>query len=505
MSLSITSQAIESREFWQNQYTPIPLDSVCVRHWKLDDDSRSSREILKSLDHRLKPLLPQGHIWLATEDRLEILRHKDEDSSNFKIHLFGPDQKNRIHSLVIDLQSKEHTPLFGMTMTKREVFFKDLRNKYPQDTSFFKQNDKSYWRGHIIDYNDTLGFLEDESSLSTSFSANYKPEPEGAWANTIRKEIVGDIREIEGSYSELMLYGFHPETTDKGKKIPEAVFLSTLTVSQQYLTSYYVPKDHSCHEWKGKVKAKAQKELSNPLFFPPLFANFPFPLQEDPLGKEHHNIDLLEGYKLLRNAEMEYSRSTYKIEYLIYAKEQLAPLEILDIWLKRSLIMAYHVTIAFQGNKPPFPQSLMNRLNALWNREEPLFHYVEQLGKIALAILQKIKPREIVIHNKIKKEKIEELSSKITEIYCVSSKNLQYNQMIRQIDDAIAIGSSMKIHKITTEVATLLFPEIDKKAKEKSSEYRPLLQVTASCKRWEKKVEALTIQYFGKDIFQKEG
>ncbi|HLB52846.1 MAG TPA: hypothetical protein VJK48_03985 [Chlamydiales bacterium] len=497
MSLSMTPQSIESRETWRNEYHPICLDPLIIRHWKLAEDVRSPEEILKILDNCLKPLLPEGHIWSSTEEKIEILRHKAQNRSDFKIHLFGPDQKNRIGYLVVDLKEKEPAPLFGYAMTKKEGFPKNLRNKYPQASSYFKAGEENFWRGHIIDYHDTLGSPEEESSLSTSFAPNYKPEPEGAWSNTIRKEIVKDLRDIEGSYSELILYNFEPARTDMEKKIPESVLLSTFTWDKQYLTSYHVPKEHACHGWQGKVKAKTNR-LSVDIFFSPLFANINFSLQNI-LGKEPTHLNALESYELLRNAEMEYSEATYKMQYLLFAKSQNAPKQILKLWLKRSLLMAYNVTIAFQGHKPPFPQSLMNRLKTAWDPEASSFKYVQQLGDIAYAILRRESPNELAIN--FKKEKDCALSSIITEIICISPKSKQYSDMVEKIEEAISEGSSMHIKKVTSEIAAKIFPEISQKARKRSSKYMPVLRVEASSKTWEKKIEALTIEHFGEGIF----
>ncbi len=266
-ALSATRATLESAQEWEGDYHPVVLEAHLEREWKVGGDSLPAIQIIQRLTDEQKPHLPEGYIWVEKQHDLQIYKHQHAPTSSFKIHLFGPDIKGRIQFVV----EKDHIPQHGFAMTRKEGFPKDLRNEYPMTLESFRSNSIPHWRGHIIDYKDTLGDPE-ERNISTLRHWNYKPEPPEYWAQTLRTKAVSDIREIEGSYAEIMLYGFSPIKTDGGDPIPRAIVLEMFLYTKEFLASYHIPQDHECHGWTAKKHRteKALRELQQRDLFPAL-------------------------------------------------------------------------------------------------------------------------------------------------------------------------------------------------------------------------------------------
>jgi hypothetical protein len=412
VDLKSLQNQIKQGLFWLNGYQEVEnLNEILTRQYHLETDKRDPIELIKGLAAHLRPQLPEGYIWLENGKDLKIYRHVNAPPHQFKIHLFGPDklkskqrQIERIQYLVVDQVGKQkNIPIHGFAMAKKEGFSKDLRESYPFNKTEFRKDGKATVLGHIIDYQDTLGKVDDEN-ISTLFAQNYKPEPKSIWALNIRTQLVGERREIEGSYSEVMLYGYNPLTTDGLIPIPKSVFFETFNYGADRLKGFYVPFKHPCHIAE---KSKEIKEIEPVKYwkkqlirkketFPALvidknrFGKI-YSLEEY-FGDKCSNLDVTQAnvrqaYHLKRAAELEFSRADAMMKQAIYAKTHKAPNEVIEHWLLRAEAMAQVIARAWEAQRPAFSAALLNTMND---------HFIRNFSALTPTMQQSIRTLTLV-------------------------------------------------------------------------------------------------------------
>ena len=398
--------AIQSAATWLNDYQSLDPESVCIRKWKLPQDTRPSIEVIKLLPDHQKPHLPAGHIWHKDGNNLMILRHRATPSQIFQIYLFGPDHNQTTRDSRIQyIVSERNMPIHGFANAKKEGFSKDLRDEYPMSLESYKKNKETFWRGHIIDYQDTLGLTTD-LGISTRLAQNYKPEPEGTWARNLRADLVEKTRDVRGSYSELQFYDFDLVRTDGGIPIPNSIFMETFDYSSKgRVKGYDVPKSHACHHWEktGKNFCKNSLQLlENGDTFPALVVT------KDQLP-EHRSIITMQdfpaeygswtskmGYQIRRIAELEFNAASYKLQYCLFGQAHKAPIHTLQFWLGRAVSLATAIDTAYQSKVPPFQLHLTNAVAASFSEQPALQKLVEKLMLISSNVLKAVSvPKQI--------------------------------------------------------------------------------------------------------------
>ncbi len=502
-----TQATIETAQEWGEAYHPVPLESHLERQWKVGGDSLPAIQIIQRLTDAHKPHLPEGYIWGQEQQRLQILKHRHAPASSFKIHLFGPDNKERIQFVV----EKEKVPQHGFSMTRREGFPRDLRDDYPMSPESFRSRDRDIpqWRGHIIDYQDTLGTPEEEN-ISTRQPWNFKPEPPEHWARTLRTKIVGNLREIEGSYAEIMLYGFLPTETVGGNPIPRAIVLETFLATKEFQGSYHIPQDHECHGWTARrhPTAKALRELRQNDLFPALIWKSgapPATEMKDVLVDPEH-LDVKDAYRLLRSAEMEYDQATFKILYVIYGKTHQSSLETLQFWLLRAVDIAIKVDSVYHSSRPPFPTYLMNCFQG--DLDPSLTPYVDQLKSIAGRILQAPSPDPQIAPPAPEMPRPIEAAVTPREatpdipisILCSGDERDESQEISEKIGRAIKMRGVVILKKVISSWANKWFGQIQEQIQGSPSRYQPIRRVELSNARWRNTVTSLTRKCFGEDV-----
>ncbi len=533
-NITISLREFSQGAVWRSEYRQVNPSPYLSRQWTRNTDDRPAFNILHLLPPHQLPHLPMGYIWSLENRELMLLKHACAPSVDFQIILFGPDHRNRIQYLVI--QDKQ-VPLHGFTMTRQEGFPKDLRSEYPasvkRDPFISAATDSRYWRGHIIDYVDTLGHPTQRTQISTLFAPNYKPEPEGAWARTLRGTLAKRIRKIEGSYSEIMIYSPQSDRTPGNKPIPEAVGFSTYLPDQQPIAFYYVPKHHPCHQWTGAVSRRLdelQKGISPfPLIWTGIKADESAPL----INANLNSISPFAAWRLKRGAEMELS-ATKKLQAALYAATHQEPLQEVAYWVSRAARTSLQMCFIFRSQNPPFPQCLANRLPSIQTLHPQLTEPVQQLQWVArtihIAITSKIllhplnaamsfaprnkarmdapaiqaPPAVLAPIAEIEETKEPEIPAArvivtATTIFCVSPASNQYGRMLERIYEAIDRRSPLCLQDVTTQCANQIFPLIQQRAPQG---HAPVQSVQVSCERWKTRVRLLTTQYFHLEIIE---
>lgn len=378
---------------WRSNYEEIDASQTISRPWKPDTAVKTGGEILDSLPSHLHPILPEGYIWSKEEAGYNILKHKEAPSQKLNIYVFAEDpdlkKKGRIQYLV----TVDEVPIHGFAMTNRAGFVNSLRDDYPMPLNAYKKKDEVYWRGHIIDYKDTLGNASD-SNLSTLMKCNYKPEPAGTWARTLRKDWVAKIRDNEGSYGEIMLYDWSCSKTADQTPIPRGVICNEFNYGTDRIGGVFVSFDtgpDTCHVWKKAPKEKGfvnkcLRNLKCDEAFPPILiaANdndgesvkgFKMTLPED-----LKNLSPKEAFKLKRGAEVEFDSPVLQVGYATYCAHHGAPEREVNYWLSRAL-----KTIQDSKCTVCLPLSLHQELTkALKNPSQEIQDKLDQLKEYAL-------------------------------------------------------------------------------------------------------------------------
>jgi len=542
--------------FWEGSYKPVdPRDHLC-RRWQPSGDVESSISIIQLLPDAQKPHLPEGHIWFQDKKDLAILRHKDAPVSDFKIYIFGPD-KRRIQYLVEQDVAGKKVATHGFAIARKEGFPKALRDEYPVTSESFKHGDTTYWRGHILDYDDTLGTPDERETISTLFALNYKPEPQVCWARTLRTKAIASARDVDGAYGELMLYGFLPTKTNSGKPIPEAIFLELFNYPGESTNRYYVPKEHECHGWssqKGEKNfaIKSLKKLEQEDRFPALVFNKKQPIIErdrralPPINLEQ--LDEKEAYHLARDAEMEYESAELKLGYAVYGKYHNAPLKTMKFWLTRAAETALNVDSVYRSSRPPFSVWLLDSFKDL---DRDLTPYIDQLKKIADRVMKVCSRLDLL---PLKQEPTDEEStngsisltrltgenflrphsgapsavqasapsatvsiilpvqpsqaaapvvdSPPTEVECnCDTQNPgKLGGLIKKVTEAVQQRSPLILTKVRSVVANNIFPTIAQEAKQISPEYKPVQSIEISNPCWKGAVSKLATTLFGPQV-----
>lgn len=532
MTASAANNENPMAKLWESSYTLVDPQKHLSQRWKLAEDQESPLSIIASLPDEQKPHLPEGYIWFKDQKDLQILKHIDAPASNFQISIFGPDKGKRIQYLVTQDVDGEIAPTHGFAMTRREGFPKTLRNEYPITAESFQEGTTTYWRGHIIDYDDTLGTPEEVRTISTLFSFNLKPEPQVCWARTLRAKAVAAARQAEGSYGELMLYGFLPRKTNSKRPIPEAVFLEIFNYKGDSLQGYYVPKKHECHGWasqKGEKNfaGKSLEKLEQKEQFPALVWNKAKPLVERKISissKNLETVDVKEAYQLARGAEMEYESAELKLKYAIYAKQHKASPQTLQFWLKRAADVATKVDTVYQSLRAPFSVCLLNSFStSLQSIDKSLLLYIDQLKGVAdhvmkaCSLLTPLSVKEESKHeepdNIPSKELPEEKSTKAIDVApLVDSSPLQVDckcdlqnprkleELTAKVTTAVQHRAPLNLKSVRTVVAKKLFPAIQEEARKLSPDYKPVLSVEIISPRWQATVSKMAKKAFGPEV-----
>lgn len=538
-------------KLWESSYTSVTPQDHLSRRWKLPEDQENPLSIIASLPDEQKPHLPEGYIWFKDQKDLQILKHIDAPTSNFQIHVFGPDKGKRIQYLVTQDVDGEIAPTHGFAMTRREGFPKALRSEYPITAESFQEGTTTYWRGHIIDYDDTLGTPEEVGTISTLFSLNLKPEPQVCWARTLRAKAVAEARQAEGSYGELMLYGFLPQKTNSKRPIPEAVFLEIFNYRGESLHGYFVPKKHECHGWasqKGEKNfaLKSLEKLEQKEQFPALVWNKAKPLAEKKItlsSKNLETVDVKEAYHLARGAEMEYESAELKLKYAIYAKHHKASPPTVQFWLKRAADVATKVDTVYQSLRAPFSVCLLDSFSTpLQGMDQNLIGYIDQLKGVAERVIKACSPlAPLTPKDETKKEEpdsipsqasTEEKFTKSTDVAPVTDKkpiivftipppvaaplvdssplqvdckcDLQNPRKLEEltvkVTTAVQHRAPLNLKSVRTAVAKKLFPAIQKEASKISPDYKPVQSVEIFSPRWQATVSKMAKMAFGPEV-----
>jgi hypothetical protein len=492
----ILAPEIENGQSWIHEYREVDSNTIFVRKWKDLSNNISAIALIRQLPDCQKPQLPEGYLFLEEGDQLKILVHKDTPFTNVKIYLFGPDDKGRLSYLV----EHEETPIHGYAMTRAEGFPKGLRDKYPVTLNSYTTLDGTkYWRGHIIDLQDTLGPITDKN-ISTIFSVNFKPEPYKTWAETLRKYIVQHLRKDGGSYGEMMLHHFVPSRTKGGAAIPQAVFFEAFTSDMRRLKSYYAPREHECHQWKKQPKEKnfalnSSLKLESNDDFTPLVIKKDSPsdrafLQECTFDQDLSQLDIKTAFHLRRYAEVEFNQATHQLKYLLYAKTHQAPSVTLHFWMKRAVSIASKVDAAYGSKKPAFPLDLMNRITDVFkasfleeNRSlKDLFGRLQVITtNVTTALLRPRTPPAI----------------DPTTINCqgVNPRSAcAVKALMGRITLPINKGSAIILTNLSSEMANQILPQI-----ENASE-KPLKSVTVIDIKYKKTITMLVRKLFGDNV-----
>lgn len=511
----LSQENFESGRLWESEYHQINPQAHLCRKWKLEEDTRAPLTILRLLPDLQQPQLPEGYLWLSEDRELKILKHQDAPFVNFKIYLFGPDHKERIQYLVV----QEDVPTQGFAMTRQEGFSKVLRNDYGSIAlNSFKEGDITFWRGHIIDYLDTLGDPVEREKISAIFDLNLKPEPSGCWAQTLRTKLVAKIREGNGSYSETMFYGFTPKKTEGGRPIPEAVSFDKFTFGgregPELEMSYFVSKEHPCHTWSGKgnknFTPESLKKLESRDFVSSLiWRQGTLPKQREflPLNVNLAQLTVKEGYLLRQEAEMELGSAQLKLSYALYGIHHKAPEATLVFWLKRTLETALKMDNIYHSIVPPFQLALLGELS-------PTLPFVNQLQKIGERVLQTY-PQTIVRFIKREEEilplppppllppllRAPPIGIEPTTICCspINIRNrLTLHNFTLEITQAVERGSPLILTNVYTSIAKKIFPKIQETARRAfHPPYTPVILIRVKQSKWKNSVRELAQEHFG--------
>ncbi|MDP4724924.1 MAG: hypothetical protein NWS47_01335 [Alphaproteobacteria bacterium] len=335
-------------------------------------------ECVQRVADTAKPRLPAGFIWSIDElGSLQILKHQCVEAVNFNIYVFGPDEYDRIQFVV----SEEGVPTHGFAMTRMGTEFPEtLRNTYPMLTDDYKKGTITKCRGHIIDYKDTLGSARDVA-ISTLCVFNYKPEPWGYWARTLRTQMVAELRRHQSSYAEYMFYPFNLAKTNNKTPIPTEVLFEESPMNPNIAQSYLVSEAHACHAWEARNVSmyQAKSILRTTKKVRPFIWNRQlnsvkqrasldgfFRSQAAPV------IDFCDLYLLMVAAETEYSGATLKMTYLSWAAGSGAPLSIIKLWLNRSVLTAQYIDDTYHSVVPAFPATVLNTIKTALTERDAL-------------------------------------------------------------------------------------------------------------------------------------
>ncbi len=532
--------AIQSATTWLNDYQSIDPESACTRKWKPPQDTRPSIEVIKLLPDHQKPHLPAGHIWYKDGNDLMILRHRATPSQIFQIYLFGPDHNQTTRDSRIQyIVSEKNMPIHGFANAKKEGFSTALRNEYPMSPESYKKDGKTFWRGHIIDYQDTLGLTTDPG-ISTRLAQNYKPEPEGTWARNLRADLVEKTREVRGSYSELQFYDFELARTNGGTPIPNSIFMETFDYSKDRVKGYDVPKSHGCHHWEKTRKNFCKNSLQlleNGDTFPTLVVTkdqLPvhrsiITMQDFPA--EYGSWTFKMGYQIRQIAELEFKEATYKLHYCLFGQAHQAPIHTLQFWLGRAVLLATAIDTAYQSKVPPFQLHLTNTVAASFSEKPSLQKLVEKLILISSNVLKAVtvpkqidaastnlesdvatEPQETAIQeedtaHQTPENQIEEtpLSAAIAlnpvSISCegTSAKNTTaINSLMDRLTPIMQEGSPIVLTHLTTGLAKQILPRIRTLAN--GSQIKVLERVEVSNPCFKKGITKLVTVSFGNNV-----
>ena len=516
---ALSRENLETGHIWEAGYHMVDPQPHLLRRWKLEHDDRDPLTILRLLPDLQQPQLPEGYLWLSERHELTILKHQDAPPVNFKIYLFGPDKEDRIQYLV----AQNDLPTHGFAMTKHEGFPRVLRNDYGSVTSeSFKAGETTYWRGHIIDYFDTLGDPSERDKISAVFHLNLKPEPAVCWSQTLRTKLLGEIREGNGSYSETMFYGFTPKKTNGARPIPEAVSLDRFTLGgragPELLNSYYVPREHECHTWSSEGKRdftkNSLKKLESADFVSALIWNQGnLPTQPDylPLNINLARLDVKQGYRLRQNAEVEYNSAQLKLSYVIYGVTHQAPQKTLCFWLKRTIDTALKIEEVYHSVVPPFQLALLGALS-------PNLPFVDQLQRLAERVLhacpgmvsRPIQQEEEIVEARAPAPlpvlpppvlRAAPVGVAPTTICCssVHTQNARVlGDFIFKVTREVERGSPLVLTQVYTVIAQKIFPRIGETAKRHFlPPYQPVLSIELKHSKWRNTIKKLAKEHFG--------
>lgn len=339
--------------------------------------------IFQELDPTLWPALPESYEWRVSEDKkVHLFKHELAADHMFDFVTYATDSLSRFHFLSrwdgITYHSfayaRHNSPLSSYS-SARAVF----------PISEFRYNGQTYMRGHCIDFLDTHGLSENSKvgsgtiieSISTLDPRNYVPEPRNPspyWGETLRKNLVGEIRQEEGGcYAQYMYYGLTPLRTDDetATAIPQGIYFVRTKTEQSPLLSYHVP--WSYHFTSDKAWSSYLEGLQvSGNFYPAPFVHDPqkkrkgMDLEELPLTYQLPKDELLfEEYdKIVKAADHEIQNVMGKMILIQYLLERTHPSVQIQAWLKRLIdhALAIHQRGGHGFMETPAAALLMEKL-----------------------------------------------------------------------------------------------------------------------------------------------
>jgi hypothetical protein len=521
-SLVPLRQKIETGKVWLENYREDNAVDYLQRRWKLDSDSRPALELIKTLPSHLRPHLPEGYIWFEESGQLKLLRHQYAPQTDFKVYLFGPDNYTaslsnhrvveHIQYLVASTICNQQVPIQGFALTEKgREPRKELRKEFPEDITLSTYKDKTqvWWRGHLIDFLDTMG----EGELtSTHFSLNYKPEPAGAWARTLRTQVTREAREAYGSYSEVIHYREKPSMTEGKLLIPESISIETFSRDATKINGYFVPAGHECHQWIDTGGERFFKKCLKKLADGASYSALSFEaasllsglegMQEQFTKVSFSTADLRmvsarDQFVLRRMAEIESASADCLLTQVTHVLNSSTNhrnrkvSERVHHWLRRATEMAEVIDFAYQGRKPSFKVITINGLLSCYYG----VHFrgmIERLRAIACRMLLVQFPLNMVPYHLMEmageKSEISEVAQQriivLIEVGCKVG-TLDESALMRvvyEIEDYMAAGFKVHLTDVYTRLSDKLFPLIAK-----ISDYtvlKPIRRITVSNRCW---------------------